>query len=531
MLDLIILDGTVIDGSGSPKVKQDVGILKGEIAKIGELKGVPATQVIDAEGLIICPGFIDIHSHADWNLLIDPKAESAIHQGLTTVVVGNCGFSNAPIRDKQMLSTILPSYLRREVEIDWHSFGEYLQRVESRGLALNVVHLVGHSALRIAAMGFDNRAPDAKELADMKQLLIDALDQGGCGVSFGLEYAPGSNATIEEMVVLCQDVSDRGLFYAVHMRNQDYGYLDAIDEVIEVARRSGASLEISHITPHACLEQNIVIRALEKVQLARQEGVNVNFDAHPYLWNETFLSTFLPPWAFEGGVNNLLKRLSDPVVRKMIKQHKGRLFQPLYDRQRWDSFILSQSQNNPQFAGKSIKEISNQLQMDPEDVILELLYQEGEGLYDMRWLVKGIEESAVPKVLSDGNAIIGTDGMALCRQGPLASIRAHPRSWGATAKLLGEYVREKELMSLEMAVHKFTAMPARKVGLTDRGFIGEGYIADLVLFHPDTIRDRATYQEPNQPPERIDYVIILGEIVLDHGEQTDAMPGRILRSN
>jgi len=355
MLDLVVLGGTVIDGSGSPRIGQDVGILGGEIDQIGDLNGIPATRVIEANGLVICPGFIDIHSHADWNLLIDPCAESAIHQGLTTVVVGNCGFSNAPVRDKEMLSTILPSCIRREVEIDWNSFGEYLQRLESRGLALNVVHLVGHSALRIAAMGFDSRAPNSEELADMKQLLEDALDQGGRGVSFGLEYAPGSNATMEEMVVLCQQVSDRGMFYAIHMRNQDYGYLEAIDEAIEVARRSGASLEISHITPHAHLEQNIVIRALEKVQSARQEGIDVNFDAHPYLWNETFLSTFLPPWTFEGGVHKLLERLADPETRRAIKQYKGRLFQPLYDRQCWGSFILSQSRINPQFAGKSFE--------------------------------------------------------------------------------------------------------------------------------------------------------------------------------
>jgi N-acyl-D-aspartate/D-glutamate deacylase len=531
MFDLIIHNGTVINGEGTPSVAQDVAISNGKIVGMGQFGDHNASRKINAAGLVIAPGFIDIHSHSDWTLMPYPRAETSLRQGITTEVVGNCGLSFAPVGDKDLLASIIPEFVRDAIELKWSSFGEYLYRLAIQGLAINILHLVGHSALRIAVMGFDPRPPTATELVEMGTLLRESLDHGAGGLSFGLEYPPGNNTVFSEMVALCKVVARRGLFFSIHMRDQDQGYLEAIQEALEVARQSGASLEISHIPPHAGLEANLGEKALELVQEARQEGIDVNFDAHPYLWNQTFMSTFLPPWAFSGGVGKTLERLSDPTSRAQIKQFDNRLFQQLFDANRWDKFVLSQSAAHPDLIGKNFFEIAEIRNTGPEEAVMDLLLEESEALYSAMWLVKGIDETAIPSILRNQNFIFGSDGVALSLEGPLGATRMHPRCWGSTAKFLGDHVRKGKLLSLEEAVHTMTAKPARKIGLTDRGTLGEGMVADIVLFNPETIEDLATYRDPNCHPSGIEYVFLNGEAVLDRGVQTNAMPGRILQSS
>ena len=529
MLELIIINGHVVDGKGSPRAKQDVGIGGNKVVRVGDLGGQPAARVIDANGLIVAPGFIDIHSHSDWTLLLNPRAESSVRQGVTTEVVGNCGHSYAPVRDKDMLLTIVPEYLRDEIEVDWVSFGDFLRKLESQGMAINIAHLVGHLALRIAAMGFDPRVPTASELEDMKSLLKEALDQGAAGLSFGLEYPPGPSAAQEEMVALCRVVAEKGLLCSIHMRNQDYGYLEAVEEAVDLARQSGVNLEISHIPPHAGIDGKAGEKALQMVQEARDEGLNVNCDAHPYLWCMTMLATYLPPWVFEGGVGKALERLSNPTIREEMKRYDKRLFQPIYDRGEWDRFVLCHSKSSPELMGKDFIEIANLLGVEPSDAVYEILLKEGEGLYSPMWLVKGIAEEAQPPILRDRNTIFESDGMALAQYGPLSKLKLHPRCWGWTAKFLGGHVRENGLMTLEEAVHKMTAKTAKKVGLNDRGVLKEGKVADVVVFNPNTIEDKSTYADPNHHPIGIEYVIVNGEVVVDNGKQTGALPGAVLR--
>jgi len=529
MFDMIIHRGKVINGEGTPAITTDIGITDGKIVGMGDFGDLNDPRTINAAGLAVAPGFIDIHSHSDWTLMPFPDADTPIRQGITTEVVGNCGLSFAPVGDKHLLTTIIPEFVRDDIELTWSSFGDYLHDLENQGLTNNVIHLVGHSALRIAVMGFDSRPPTADELVDMVGLLEESLDQGAGGLSFGLEYPPGNNAVLHEMVALCNLVARRDLFFSIHMRNQDHGYLQAIQEAIEVARRSGASLQISHIPPHAGLEANQGEKALELVQKARKEAIIVNFDAHPYLWNQTFLSTFLPPWAFEGGIVKTLERLSDPVSREKIIAFDNRLFQQLFDTNQWDIFVLSQSSANPDLIGKNFVEISQIRRVEPEDVVLDLLLEEGEALYTAMWLVKGIDETSLPSIYRNHNFIFGSDGVALTLDGPLGNTRMHPRCWGATAKFLGDHVRQTGLLSLEEAIRTMTAKPARKVGLSDRGILREEMVADIVLFNPETIEDLSTYEDPNHHPLGIEYVIIDGKLVIDRGRKTSARPGRILR--
>lgn len=509
-------------------MRQDVAVAGGRIVALGQLADSKAKQVIDANGRVIAPGFIDIHSHSDWTLLLNPQAESSIRQGVTTEVVGNCGMSYAPVWNKTMLLTLVPTYLRDQVDIKWRSFGEYLDTLRTSGSAINIVHLVGHLALRIAVMGFDARPPSPSELEEMQGLLEESLASGAGGLSFGLEYSPGSNASREELVALARVAARRSLLCSIHVRSQDYGYIAALKEAIDFAAQVGANLQISHITPHAGLEPGIVDRALCLVRRGREEGVDVNFDAHPYSRNMTFLTTYLPPWAFEGGTSALLQRLADPGERHNIKQYRGRLFQPLYDLGQWDRFVVCYSQNSHDLVGKSIAEIGRARQVDADDAIMDIMLREGEGIHSLMWLVEGTEESAIPSVLSDAEGMVASDGLALSSTGPLSELSLHPRCWGWTARLLGYFVREQRLLRLEEAVHKITGMAASKIGLRGRGIVAEGKSADLVVFDPGTIKDRATYENPNQPPSGIDCVIVNGQIVLGQTGQNTTLPGEVL---
>lgn len=530
VFEISIVNGDVIDGKGGRRTKQDLGISKGRIVKLGDLKGKPAARVIDAEGFIVAPGFIDIHSHSDWTLLLNPGAESSIKQGVTTEVVGNCGYSCAPVCSRDVVLRTIPWYVRDEIEVDWVSFGDFLDKLEGHGLAVNIAHLVGHGTLRLAAMGFDAREARGGEIADMKSLLEAALDQGGAGLSLGLGYVPGRDAAKEELVSLCEVVAKRGLLCSVHIRDQDYGYLEAVEEVIDLARDSSVNFEISHITPHAGINCKTGDKALRMVQLARDEGLDVNCDAHPYLWCMLPVIPILPSWALEGGVGKTLERLSEHTTREKMKPYdKHVMFKPLYERGEWDRFVLCGSKRSPELVGKNVIEISKMLGLEPHDAVFEILLREGDGLHQVSWLVRGIDEEAQLAVLRDRNTIFGSDGMALSQHGPLSRLRLHPRCWGWTAKLLGDHVRERGLMTLEEAIHKMTAKAARKVGFKDRGVIREGKVADVVVFDPDAIQDRSTYENPNHHPSGIEYVMVNGEVVVDQGEHTGALPGRVLR--
>jgi len=531
MYDLLFSGGTVVDGTGQPRFKADVGIVDDQISAIGQLSSQPARRRIDISGKVIAPGFVDIHSHSDWTILANPAAKSSIHQGVTTEVMGNCGFSFAPTDDPKKVEPLMPVYLRDLVEIDWRSFGEYLARIDQQAPAINVIHLVGHHALRLTAVGFEARPPSVEEQRRMEDALAQAIDEGGIGLSFGLEYTPGVNAAYPEMLGLAKVVANREGIVTIHMRNQDDKYLDAINEALDLTRETGVRLQISHIPPHLGNPPDDWARALELIEGEIEKGLLVGFDAHPYLWGGTVLTRALPPWAFNGGTEALLARLEDPKVRQEMKDYPDKTLRSFEEGQ-WDKFILTYTKHSRHLIGKTLAEIAQELQVDdPYDAVFDILLNEGEDLFGALWVTELIEPGVQQDILRHPHTIIESDGMTLAMDGPLAEIGWHPRCYGWTARALGEHVRDKGLLTLEEAIHKMTLKPAQRVNLARRGMLKPDYFADLVVFDAAAIQDQASYRRPNQYPTGIDYVIVNGQMTLEQGAQIDQRGGKVLRFN
>ena len=529
MYDLLFSGGMVADGTGEAPFPADVAVIDDQIVAIGELASAPARRRIDARGKVIAPGFIDIHSHSDWSILANPEARSSIYQGVTTEIMGNCGFSFAPTDDPDKVRPLVPVYLRDLVDINWRTFGDYLSQIELRQPAINVGHLVGHHALRLTAVGFEARPPTAAEQAAMERALAQAIDEGGVGLSFGLEYTPGVNATYDEMMSLARVVAERGGIVTIHMRNQDDEYIDAVNEALDMTRQTGVRLQISHIPPHLGNSPDDWPRALALVEDEIRQGRSVGFDAHPYLWGGTLLTRALPPWAFNGGTQALLARLRTPQLRHAMKADPNKTLRA-FETGEWDKFILTYTKHSRHLIGKTIAEIAAELQLgDPYDAVFEILLKEGEDLFGALWVTELIEPDIQQDILRHPITILESDGMTLSMDGPLSDVGWHPRCFGWTARVLGEHVRESGLLTLAGAIHKMTLKPAERMGLSRRGAVKAGFFADLVVFDAATIEDKATYRQPNQYPGGIDYVVVNGQLALEQGKQTTNRGGRVLR--
>jgi N-acyl-D-aspartate/D-glutamate deacylase len=528
-LDLVVRGGTVVDGTGAPPRRADVGVAAGRVVRLGQLDAAPThgARVVDAAGQFVCPGFVDIHSHSDFTLLLNRPASSAVRQGVTTEVVGNCGISFAPTRGDSV-RTIMPRYAS-SLAVDWRSFGEYLDRYAHPGLAENVAHFVGHGAIRLAVLGMTNRPPDAAELAAMVRLLEEALDAGAVGLSVGLEYPPGNIAARDEILALCRVVARHGRLFAIHMRNQDAGYLDAVAEALDVAERSGAGLQISHLPPHTDTTPPGAARsAIALLRAAQSRGVDVSFDVHPYLWGLTFPTALLPPGALEGGPGRLVERLDDPAFRQAVRDYPHALPQHLR-RGHPEKVVLRYAERSPGFVGRSVAEIAAVVGGDAYDAVFHLLRTEGEGLAGMMWIVELVDEEDLRFLLRQPDCIVASDGIALTTEGPLAEVGMHPRCFGWSARLLGRYVRDEGLLSLPEAIAKVTGRPAAKIGLRSRGVLTEGAVADLVVFDLARVRDNATYERPNAYPDGFTHVFVNGAPVVWQGKQCDGLPGTVLR--
>jgi N-acyl-D-aspartate/D-glutamate deacylase len=529
MYDLVFAGGTVIDGTGRPAFAADVAVNNDRIVGVGTLTGESARRRIDARGKIIAPGFIDIHSHSDWSILANPEAKSSIHQGVTTEVMGNCGFSFAPTDDPEKIRPLVPVYLRDLVEINWRSFAEYLGEIEQHRPAINVAHLVGHHALRLTAIGFDARPPTPDEQHAMEQALMQALSEGGIGLSFGLEYTPGVNATYDEMLGLARVAAEQGAIVTIHMRNQDGGYIDAINESLNMTRSTGVRLQISHIPPHLGNPLDDWSKALALVEEEIQHGHSVGFDAHPYLWGGTLLTRALPAWAFNGGTEALLARLRDPAARQAMKDDPNKTLRS-FETGEWDKFIVTYVKHRREVIGKTLTEIAAEMNYDdPYDAVFDILLNEGEDLFGALWVTELIEPEIQQDILRHPLTIIESDGMTLATDGPLSEVGWHPRCFGWTARLLGEHVREHSLLSLETAIHKMTLKGAERFGINGRGIVQAGAYADLVMFDAQTVNDNANYRQPNQYPAGIEYVLVNGKIAIEAGQETDQRGGKVLR--
>ncbi|MFX1539042.1 MAG: amidohydrolase family protein [Promethearchaeota archaeon] len=539
--DVLIKNGKIIDGSGNPGFKGDIGIANGKIVKIGLIEQsdeTSAAKVIDANGLIVCPGFIDIHSHADYTIPLDPTTVSTIHQGVTTLVVGMCGGSLAPVNpekkelfDKEFSMGAPPGLA---YNVTWTSFSEYLDEMEKIGCSTNVAHFIGFGMVRLAAMGYENRKPTKDELQQMKEYIRDAMEAGAFGISTGLIYPPQVYAETEEVLELAKEVAKYNGLYFSHIRNEGEFVIEAMQEVIDIVEKSGC--KGGQIAHHKISGKNfwgLSKATLQLLEEANGRGISITCDQYPYNRGATSLITLLPPWTHEGGLEKLLERLKDSEAKERIKNdlYEGSSYESFIKNNGWECIYISslETEKWAKFIGKSLAEITRDLGKDDEfEVLCEILIDE-EAKGGMT--IESMGEEDIQRIMKGRYTMIGSDGTSIPLTGPLSYGKPHPRFFGTFPRILGHFVREKKLMLLETAIRKMTSFPAQRLGLTDRGILKENMWADIVVFNQKSVIDKATFTDPHQLPEGIEYVLVNGEIVIDKGRHQGILPGKILRSN
>jgi N-acyl-D-amino-acid deacylase len=539
MFDIVIRNGSVVDGSGKRRFQADIAIKNGRIADIAPQIESDAQTFIDAKGNAVSPGFIDMHSHSDFTLLVHPEAESKVRQGVTTELVGNCGGSPAPVPDKHFddfmqymvgLGNLYKNVLTPQ-DWNWKTMTQFSDELETSGIALNVAPLVGHSTLRCGVMGYNSGPPTPEELNQMKRLLEKELDQGAFGMSAGLIYHPGAFANRDELAQLAASIRSYEGVFTVHMRSEGNNLLEAIDEAIYVGEKSGASVEISHLKCELPVNWGNAGTALNRINQARDKGYRIDFDQYPYRAYQTGLLEIFPTWAKEHGADRMITVLRDQKLRhKVIKD----MTQPPYDWENpmdgldWDHIHLNgfNRQRNQVLEGLTVAQIAEQLSTEPLEVIFRLFTEE-RGALSM--IVFSMDEDEVIEIMQHPAGMIGSDGCSVAPYGPTGTRKVHPRFYGTFPRVLGRYVREKKVLSLERAVHKMTGLPARKLQFSDRGLLKKGFQADIVVFDENLIADTATFENPHQYPAGIPFVLVNGQVVISNGEHTGKLPGKFLK--
>lgn len=528
-VDTLILGGRIIDGTGNPWYKADIAIKNGKIVKIGKLRNIDAERILTVEGLIVSPGFIDIHSHSDYTLIVDPKAESKIRQGITTEVIGNCGNSAAPLLGelKDRRSQIEQRY---GIRVDWTYMSEYIERLRRGGISVNVAPLIGFANIRIAVLGYENREPTEREMEEMKKILERAMEDGAVGLSAGLRYDPQSYAKTEEVIELAKVVSKYGGFYATHIRDEgDRGrLLEAVREAIKIGREAKIPVEISHLKILAKPLWDKCEEMLNIIEEARRRGIDVTADQYPYRASGTGLLAWIPKWAYAGGREKFIQRLKDEETRKKIKEE---LYRTMELRGGAENALISRFEAEPEFEGLTVKQVAEKWGIPEDEAAMKLVEMAAEKGTSIGIINFNQKEENVIKIMKKPWVMVGTDGYAISPKGILGRGVPHPRSYGTYPRILGRYVRERKILTLEDAIRKMTSLPANKVGLKDRGLIKPGFWADITIFNPDTIIDKATYLNPKQFPEGIEYVLVNGEVVIENGEHTGKTPGKVVKNH
>ncbi len=528
MLDLLIKKGRVLDGLGNEDYVADIGISGDTICDFGNLADAEAERVIDAGGLYVAPGFIDMHTHSGFLYPVNPKAESKVHQGVTTEVIGHCGTSVAPLEgDAKKEAESLGKMIGLEVK--WKAFADYDEMLLKDGIAINYVHLLGHGTMRDATMGRTDRAPTDEEIEAMRRHIDEAFDYGVFGMSTGLIYPPGNYTETSELVELSKTVAQNGGIYSSHIRGEGETLLKALSEAIEIGECAGVPIQISHLKVSGMKHWDTGPRALELIDRALDQGMDIAADMYPYLAGSTSIQTMLPDWVQNEGNEKLIERLNDPRTRARIKdemQQSGTEFDIDNITGGWDGIIIGLSVGHPEYQGRTVGQISEELQKDPIDTLMDIV-AECNCIAYMNVMTQS--EDNVRLFIQHPKVMIGSDAAAFAPYGLLGMTMPHPRTYGAFPRVLGKYVREEGLLSLPEAVRKMTSLPASRLGLKDRGEIATGKKADLVLFNAETISDRATYEDPNQYPVGIKAVLVNGKTVVEDDEHTGALPGTVLK--
>jgi dihydroorotase/N-acyl-D-amino-acid deacylase len=529
--DIIIMNGRIVDGTGNPWFHGDVAIRGGRIIKVGSVGASRARRRIDARGMIVAPGFIDMLGQSELNLLIDPRAESKVFQGITTEVTGEGG-SPAPYND-YILRESEPFLKHFNLTADWHTLGEYFARLERSHSAINLATYVGATQVRQYVLHDENRAPTAIELDQMRKLVAQAMEDGAVGISTSLVYAPAFYATTEELIELAKVAARYGGVYATHMRNESNSIMSALDEAIRIGTEANIPVEIFHLKMAGKPNWGKMRDVITRIEAARARGLDITADQYPYVAGATSLGASVPPWSHEGGTAKFVERLKDPATREKLKQEMRAMSD------KWENFYLGAgggegilvasvlNRELAKFEGKRINEIARMMgKSDELDALFDLLIADNA---QTGMIVFLMSEDDVKLALRQPWVSVGIDHGSVALAGPLAEGRAHPRGYGSFPRILGRYVRDEHVLSLEDAIRKMTSLAANRVHLVDRGLLKPGFFADVVVFDPQKIRDVATFEDPNRLSIGMQFVLVNGEPVIFAGKQTAALPGRPLR--
>jgi N-acyl-D-amino-acid deacylase len=528
--DIIIRNGRVVDGTGRSVFNADVAINGDRVARIANLRGAQAKRTIDARGQVVAPGFIDMLGQSEQFLLIDPRAMSKVMMGVTTEITGE-GESIAPLNDR-ILKEQEDFNRRFNLTVDWRTLDGYFKRLATQGSGVNLGTFVGATQVREYVIGYDDRPPTPAELEQMKKLVADAMKDGALGVSTSLQYVPARFATTDEIVELAKVAHQYGGIYITHQRSEANAIDDSMKEVFEIARRANIPVEIWHFKTAYKQNWGRMPEMLRRIQAARRRGLKITADVYPYVAGSTSLSACLPPWALEGGTDRMIARLRDKQTRERLIREiakDSREWENIYLGSGGPSGILIASVVNrdlERWQGKRLSEVAAEQKKEPLNALLDFIIADHGQTGAIFFMMS---ESDMKAALKSPFVSICTDNGARATDGPLAGSKSHPRGWGTYPRILGRYVRDQHLMPLEFAIHKMTGLPAANVGLKQRGLLREGYFADITIFDPKTVIDRATFEDPNQYPVGINYVIVNGQIEVDSGQRTPALAGRVLR--
>lgn len=530
--DLVISGGRLVDGSGAPWSLADVGIVGDQITAIGDLRTRTTARTIDARGLYVSPGFIDMLGQSEFNVLADSRAASKITQGVTTEITGE-GTSIAPLNDR-LAAEAQPNYQAFGVTLDFRTLGEYFARLESRSRpAINIGTFVGAGGLRSYVIGDSQRAATVEELRQMEQLVRDAMEQGALGLSTSLQYVPDRFASTEEIVAMARVAAEYGGRYLTHQRSESHQIIASLDEAFTVAEQASIPTEVWHLKTAYRANWGRMPEVLRHLESARARGLDVSANIYPYDRASNGLDACLPLWVRDGGTDAMLARLKDPANRARIRRDMEDPSPKDWENQWYGSGggdgVLLSSVLDPslrKWEGKTLTEIGREMGVDPRDAVMDLVIADrGESSV----IISIMREDDVRAALAHPLISIGTDSGARAEDGPLSVSKSHPRAWGSFTKILGTYVRDQRLLTVEDAVRKFTSRPAARMGLLDRGLLRPGFKADITVFDLATVQDRSTYTQPNQYSTGIRHVLVNGQAVVSDGAITDARPGQVIR--
>lgn len=528
--DVIITGARIVDGSGNPYFRSDIGISQGRITALApDLSSADAERVIDADGLVASPGFIDVHSHDDGYILAETTGKLKVSQGVTTTVVGNCGHTLAPMpADKtdflDKMSMMMGGNELPDIFHQIETYTDYLEAVEAAKPGINVVPLIGHGTIRIAVMGYENRAPNPEELDRMKNMVTEAMEAGAVGLSSGLIYIPGIYAKTEEVAELARVAGRYHGIYASHIRNEGNRQMEAIEEALTIGRAGNMPVHIAHHKVAGQTNWGMSHQTLGRFHRARAEGQEVTCDQYPYRAGSTMLAAALPPVFTAGGPEIYAEKLKDPAIRKEVIgmiESKDDSWQNLVGEAGFENVQISFSLAYPDYQGRSLADIASEENRSAYDVFFDLVVEEKT---KVGMVVFMMDDADIERIMTDPVTMVGSDGIPA-----LGKSKTHPRMTSTFPRVLARYVREKKVLSLERAVQKMTSLPAQTFRLKNKGLIKEGFDADLTLFDPDTITDKGTYQDPLRSPEGISYVLVNGSMAVDGGNFIGTDSGRVLR--